>query len=223
MTPAAEFNHYTCAYSAARLYALTSPNPSSTLPPSYSGFVLPPDWSPPNQLKLTLLPLDITTKHLLPEQELFGVIAPLTEAGSPLASWCGHFLAVTYQKMQELYRETGPDEQYRPQDVDLSLHDPMCVYYVLTRNEADGDGSDGWQFWKGRDIRVEAAGQWTRGMCVVDRRTRRMAGEEDELVLGDAHGWLHPSLGNRINQVVESPDGAENSVAGWLITRVFGC
>lgn len=222
MTPVAEFNHYACAYSAARLYALTSPNPSSTLPPSRSGFVLPPNWSSPKQLNLTLFPLDVTTLHLLPEHEVFDAVTPLDEAGSPLASWCGHFLAATYRKMGELYRETDPSGQYRPQDVDLSLHDPMCVYYVLTRNEA-GDGSDGWQFWKGRDIRIEAAGQWTKGMCVVDRRTRRMAGEEDELILGDAHGWLHPSLGNRVNQVVESPDGAERSVAGWLITRVFRC
>ena len=160
--------------------------------------------------------------HLLPEREVFDVLTPLIEAGSPLASWCGHFLAATYRKMEVLYLGEAPGLEYRPQDVDLSLHDPMCVYYILTRNKAD-DGSDGWQFWKGRDIRIEAAGQWTRGMCVVDRRTRRMAGEEDELILGDSDGWLHPSLGNRVNQVVGSPDGTEKSVAGSLITRVFGC
>jgi len=123
--------------------------------------------------------------------------------------------------MGELCCEAGPGEQQRLQDVHLSLHDPMCVYFVLTRNGLD-DGSDGWKFWKNRDIRIEASGQWTRGMCIVDKRPREMAKAEEDLILGDTNGWLHPSLGNRVNQVVESPEGAEEALARWLITRVFG-
>lgn len=159
--------------------------------------------------------------HLLPSNTFFDVATPLGEGGSPLANWCGHFIAATYRKMEELHRE-GEGGERRSQDVHLSLHDPMCVYYVLTRNE-DFALEDKWQFWKNRDIRVEAAGQWTRGMCIVDRRTRRMAGEEEELVVGDVDGWLHGSLGNRVNQVVKSPEGAEHELAHWLVGRVFGC
>lgn len=218
----AEFNHYACAYSAARIYALTSPNPSSTLPPSRTGFTIPTsNRKTQKRLNLTLLPLDITTMHLLPSNVFLDVATPLGETGSPLANWCGHFLAVAYRKMEELYREQqscdGGVAKKREQDVHLSLHDPMCVYYVLTQGEG------GWKFWKDRDIRVDATGQWTRGMCIVDRRTRRMAGEEEELVVGDVDGWLHSGLGNRIQQVVGSPEGAEKGMAAWMVKRVFDC
>lgn len=101
--------------------------------------------------------------------------------------------------------------------MDLSLHDPMCIYYVLTRDDP------GWRWRRNRDVRVDAVGQWTRGMCVVDRRTRRGVGEEEELVLGDVQGWLHAGLGNRVQQVVGSPDGAETELGKWLVQRVFGC
>ncbi|KAF8420844.1 nucleoside hydrolase [Tirmania nivea] len=213
-TPVAEFNHYACAYSAARIYALTSPNPQSTLPHSRSGFTI---HSIPSakRLNLVLFPLDITTLHLLPQTTFSDAATALGEAGSPLANWCSHFLAATYRKMKELY--TDVDGGRRVQDVHLSLHDPMCVYYVLTRDDP------GWRWWRNRDVRVEAAGQWTRGMCVVDRRTRRAVGEEEELVVGDVYGWLHGGLGNRVQQVVGSPAGAEVELGRWLVGRVFGC
>ncbi|KAF8454223.1 Inosine/uridine-preferring nucleoside hydrolase domain-containing protein [Terfezia claveryi] len=213
-TPVAEFNHYACAYSAARIYALTSPNPQFTLPPSRSGFTLPP-FPSTKRLNLVLFPLDITTMHLLPQITFSDAATPLGEAGSPLANWCSHFLAATYRKMEELHKDSAGGR--RVQDVHLSLHDPMCIYYVLTRDDP------GWRWRRGRDVRVDATGQWTRGMCVVDRRTRRSVGKEEELVVGDVDRWLHAGWGNRVQQVVGSPEGTEGALGGWLVWRVFGC
>jgi hypothetical protein len=63
------------------------------------------------------------------------------------------------------------------------------------------------------DIRLETSGQWTRGMCVVDKRSRRKRenpadGEELAEVAGDTGTWLHVRAGNRIRRMVSSPGPA---------------
>ena len=93
----------------------------------------------------------------------------------------------------------------------------MCVYYVLTRD------NPGWRLWKNRDVRVDATGQWTRGMCVVERRTRKVAEQSEEFVVGDVGEWLHRGLGNRVQQMVASPEGTERDLGKWLVQKVFGC
>jgi hypothetical protein len=82
ITPVAEFNTYADAVATARVFALTSPNPSSTMPP------VPPKMStlPPypeklsRPLNLTLFPLDITTAHLLTKSMFDAKVIPLIEA-----------------------------------------------------------------------------------------------------------------------------------------------
>lgn len=81
------------------------------------------------------------------------------------------------------------------------------------------------------DIRVEAAGQWSRGMCVVDRRDRRMR-EEAELVdqaqiagrvpndPSDTGNWLSRRSGNRVFRVVGTP--GEELFGREFLESVFG-
>jgi hypothetical protein len=69
------------------------------------------------------------------------------------------------------------------------------------------------------DIRVECAGQWTRGMCVVDRRMRKKA-TDGEVKVGDDAGWLNPRKGNRVRRMVASP--GEDEFAHYLLGRIFG-
>lgn len=213
VTPVAEFNHYACAWSAARIYALSSPRPATTLPPvSPTGTWVPYPEPLSRPLNLTIVPLDITSRHLLAEDAFRGVAAPLEAAGSPLAAWMGVFLETTFARMREVYlgQEAGPT-------VGLELHDPLCVWYVLSRLRGDV-----WTTAEARDIRVEPAGQWTRGMCVVDRRAKRV--EQDlaqDLLVGDIGGWLHAGYGNRVRQVLHSPAGHEQGFAGELLARVF--
>lgn len=187
ITPVAEFNTYADSVATARVFALTSPTPSSTMPPP------PPPPSPDSNdgkcskitalgpypeplpgppLKLTLFPLDVTTPHLLNKSFFSSRIAPNVEAGSPLATWVATFLGRTFDKVEAI---EGPDP-YGTGEPGLSLHDPMTIWYLLTPDDprwrAAVPLSAG-----GEDIRVETSGQWTRGMHVIDRRVRRKPGD----------------------------------------------
>jgi hypothetical protein len=48
--------------------------------------------------------------------------------------------------------------------VPLSLHDPLVVWSLLAPRGGIAPAGGA------RDVRVETGGQWTRGMCVADRR-----------------------------------------------------
>ncbi|KAF3940949.1 hypothetical protein ABW19_dt0205831 [Dactylella cylindrospora] len=220
VTPTAEFNSYADAVAASRVFALTSPSPKSTLPPCKSLAEYPS--SLPSRLNLTIFPLDITTMHLLNETEFLKLTDVLRDTGSPLAQWCHVFISATFRKMESLYAAAVSSSgklEMRVQDVDISLHDPLCVWYMITRHVV------GWNSVEDRDIRVDATGQWTRGMYVVDRRTRRKLTEvevsEGAEIEGDCDGWLHPKLGNRVRQMVESPEGYRESFGGAMIKRIF--
>ncbi|KAK3394783.1 Inosine/uridine-preferring nucleoside hydrolase domain-containing protein [Podospora didyma] len=228
VTPVAEFNTYADAVATARVFALTSRVPASTMPPvlkdhhnltslpAYPGKL-------PRQLKLSLFPLDITTPHELKRSHLTEVIESRMAAGSPLALWTNTFLTGTFNNIEKLLGDGS--------EPGLSLHDPLCVWYMLTRDDSA---------WKPvpvlEDIRIETSGQWTKGMHVVDRRIRAKAGEvnstvethpEDPVdavkfdeIPGDTKGWLNMKLGNRINRMVSSP--GEDIFAELLVKRIFG-
>ncbi|TVY16274.1 Uncharacterized protein LARI1_G003724 [Lachnellula arida] len=241
VTPVAEFNTYADAVATARVFALTSPNPSSTLPPvpSKLSTMGPYPKNLSRKLNLTMFPLDITSPHLLYRTEFQAKLDPLVEAGSPLAQWTSVFVNKTFEKVESLTRkQTNPG---------LELHDPLCVWYVLTRS------SPAWmQAPKApEDIRVETAGQWTRGMHVVDRRNRKKGGAVEQVkspgavditnpmeslsivssdvdaedveegdAPGDNGGWLDPKKGNRITRIVGTP--GEELFGQYLLERVFG-
>lgn len=232
ITPVAEFNTYADAVATARVFALTSPMPSSTMPPSPPTSIaqLPPyPKKLSKQLKLSLFPLDITERHLLSKSVFDATIQPLIAAGSPLAEWVSVFMGKTYDKINSLtngYVDPG-----------LSLHDPLTVWYMLTRSSSSWISAPK----APEDIRVETAAQWTRGMNVVDRRNRRrmggpqaspsapegqvldydMQGDDGEgNLIADTDGWLTAWKGNRINRIVGSP--GENDFGPYLLKRIFG-
>ncbi|KAH0377962.1 nucleoside hydrolase, partial [Aureobasidium melanogenum] len=218
VTPVAEFNTYADSIATARVYALTSPTPNSTIPPSPPA--LPGSQSLPHlapypaklsrQLKLTVFPLDITTPHKITRGQVKQTIQPLIEAGSPLAEWTAAFLNSTFDKVESLMEGISGDS------VGLELHDPLCIWYALTHDDA------GWKIKKDEDIRIETTGQWTRGMTVVDRRGRKKRALDDGEgeIPGDAGNWLSPNAGNRVGRCVQSP--GFDMFAPYLLQRVFG-
>lgn len=232
ITPVAEFNTYADTVAAARLYALTSPTPASTMPPtppparpqldSSNDEPPPPPFLPPypsnhelgvRRLRIVLFPLDITTPHYLRRDKVEAKVEPLIDKGSPLAEWTGAFLGSTFDKMETLHHghEGG--------SAALSLHDPLCIWYALTAESQ----IEGWTVKEGEDIRVETSGQWTRGMCVVDRRDRKMRdgddGEGGEIP-GDTGDWLSGGRGNRLGRCIGTP--GEMALAPFLLDRIFG-
>ncbi|PMD48636.1 nucleoside hydrolase [Hyaloscypha variabilis F] len=235
ITPVAEFNTYADAVATARVFALTSPNPSSTMPP------LPLKLSTLNPyprqlsrpLKLTLFPLDVTTPHTLQRSQVSAKLDPLIRDGSPLAEWTSAFVHKTLDKMESLTRKQA--------DPGLELHDPLTIWYMLTRS------APSWMLAPKapEDIRIETAGQWTRGMHIIDRRNRKKGGVsqqvkspgavdisdpmdsltiatayDDDDAPGDNGGWLSLVKGNRINRIISSP--GEAVFGKYLLERVFG-
>ncbi|GAB7348485.1 hypothetical protein MBLNU459_g6893t2 [Dothideomycetes sp. NU459] len=222
ITPVAEFNTYADSVAAARVYALTSPRPNSTMPPAppapagkQSSDPPPPFLAPypdklSRQLNVTIFPLDITTPHKITRGQFKSTVRPLIEAGSPLAEWASAFLDSTFAKIESLTEGISGDT------VGLELHDPLCIWYALTKEDA------GWQVSKDEDIRIETTGQWTRGMCVVDGRNRRRrdAADGEGERPGDTGNWLGAYAGNRLGRCVRSP--GTKLFAPYLLRRVFG-
>jgi inosine-uridine nucleoside N-ribohydrolase len=236
ITPVAEFNTYADAVATARVFALTSPNPASTMPPPplKISTLAPYPRKLSRPLKLTLFPLDVTTPHTLQRSHLSAKLDPLIKAGSPLAEWTSAFVHKTFEKIESLTRKQA--------DPGLELHDPLTMWYMLTRS------APSWMLAPKapEDIRVETAGQWTRGMHVVDRRNRKKGGiseqvkspgavdisnpmesltiahtdGEDSDAPGDNGSWLCLAKGNRINRIIGTP--GEAAFGPYLLERVFG-
>ena len=216
ITPKGEFNCIADALAAARVYALTSPNPASTMPPVIETSTLPPypkkDEIGDRRLNVIMFPLDITSPHTLRRDEAEAKTKPLIGKDSPLAEWVGAFLSATFQVSESLHY--GPEGG----STSMALHDIVCIWYALsspTRPES-------WEMNRGEDIRVETQGQWTRGMCVVDRRDRKMLDNDDgeSQDSGDTGGWLSILRGNRVNRCVGTP-GAR-VLAPLLLDTIFG-
>ncbi|MCJ1428943.1 hypothetical protein MMC29_006854, partial [Sticta canariensis] len=122
-TPVAEFNTLADPTATARILALTSPNPASTMPPTVSQgafkgdgtrpqpTILPPypprDGVPWKILKVIMFPLDLTQDHVLRRDEFNAKTQPLVEKGSPLAEWASAFLRATFETMEELHHGHG--------------------------------------------------------------------------------------------------------------------
>ncbi|EER42360.1 inosine-uridine preferring nucleoside hydrolase [Histoplasma capsulatum H143] len=189
------------------------------------------------QLTLTLLPLDLTDQHRLTRGQFRSrtTAAPQTATTnatavvatpSPLAAWLTIILEHSFATLDALYPGHAGDQAA------LSLHDPLCIWYVLTSapplplpspSPPSSGGGVGWQPSTGspEDIRVETTGQWTRGMCVVDRRGRRRRDSDDDgASFSDNGHWLSDSSGNRVVRMASSP-GPEG-FGGHMLERIFG-
>ncbi|KAF3769118.1 hypothetical protein M406DRAFT_98899 [Cryphonectria parasitica EP155] len=225
ITPAAEFNCYADTIAAARVYALTSPKPSSTMPLILEGkpFLGPYPARLPRQLKLSLFPLDITTTHLLSKSYFSAQIQPHIDAGSPLARWMATFMFGAFDKIASIVGDSV--------NPGFDLNDPLCVWYMLTRDDPAWKAVP-----KPEDIRVETGGQWTLGMHVIDRRAISDPEDEEGGIIktspedpldavefdeapGDHKSWRDVTRGNRINRIVGSP--GEELFEKFLMQRMF--
>lgn len=162
----------------------------------------------PSRLKVVLFPLDITERHVLTRTEFNSVVEPLIQAGSPLSSWVTAWMESTYRKIRSLHPEGVVGE------LGLQLHDPLPIWYCMSSDQP------GWHCSDREDIRVETVGQWTRGACVTDGRSRKKRPDEDTSEQPGDHGrWLQGGAGNRLSRCLSSPD--EGGFGQILLSSIF--
>lgn len=220
VTAVAEFNVFADPFASAVVYAFTSPDPTSTFPPKAAelGF-RPPSTS--ERIKVKLFPLDVTTRHRLSRGLFNSKTTDLVAKGSPLAEWLSPMVGHTLALMDNTSTVHKGDDK-----TSMSLHDPLTAWYAVTATNPAWKVSEK----SPMDLRIETLGQWAKGACVYDRRTRQMIEEESETdgvdkaekaaKKGSDHGnWLNPKKGNRINVITGTP--GEDIFAGELLDRIL--
>lgn len=202
VTPYAEFNIFSDALAASRVFELTSLQACA---------------HNQKRLEFTLFPLDITSQHLLLEGDYLNI---LTDEGylepdengdlfmipdiPPLVEWSRVWLTTTFNTFRRIYgHDLMTPEERSAQNIGLNMHDPLALWYGMKCLNNDG-GDDGWIITRDLDLRVEHTGDLTRGMTVFDSRgkpKRKESVENDK----DHGTWLSTSYGNRVNVAVSSP------------------
>lgn len=221
MKPIAEFNTYADPTAAARVYALTSPNPHTTMPLASHARLSQKDGVPPplflssypenltKRLTVSLFPIDITGKHVLTRGDFEVSLQSQLAASSPLAKWVSGFMNAVFDKLESLTPEVPRDS------VGMQLHDPLPIWYCMD------DDNPKWKITEGEDLRVETVGQWTRGLFLSNGISReRKEDSEDNETPGDINSLLAGGDGNRINRFVGSP--GPDIFGRLLLKRIFG-
>lgn len=157
--PFAEFNIFADPEAAAITFALTNPYFTTALPKTLLALNISSLRQLASPVRVTLLPLDITRQHYFTEDEWEGACQ-----GSELAHWIRSICASSFRPVPG--NSPGEPGQSRA----LVSHDALCLWYVLNGDETDENDT---LFRRvAMDLRVETRGEWTKGMCCVDRRPK---------------------------------------------------
>ncbi|CAE6459232.1 unnamed protein product [Rhizoctonia solani] len=120
-------------------------------------------------INLFLAPLDITTRHSVPYTHLIHpkllsgplISGPeLAQLMSPLRAFTSAFL----HRVRRITQDIGIQDGFE-------MHDPLAVWAGLVHAPLSRNAllMEGWEV-ETRDFVIECEGQYTKGMCVVDRR-----------------------------------------------------
>lgn len=118
-----------------------------------------------DEIRVSIIPLDLSTPHKLNRTHIDNHISSDT---SHLREFCSLFLSRTMDLIDKVYVQKNGDENDIP---GLEMHDGVAVWYALAVAQSDNEQTPvGWTT-RVEDVRMETTGTFTRGMCVVDRRT----------------------------------------------------
>ena len=212
-SPTAEFNSFADPYAASQVI----------------------DACKSGAFRLVMAPLDITTPHMVPFYRLLHPnFIPLEDGSlpkpipgstpSPLREFITHMLI----RVRGLQKSFGlPDA--------MEMHDPLAVWYAVAHASLpDGKLAEGWKVTP-RDFKVERVGEFTRGMCIVDRRGQNDDGairtKEERLVGGEGLKTKPEEEKGRMGEtivkakslplVITQTPGKE-VLGDMLLERVFG-
>jgi inosine-uridine nucleoside N-ribohydrolase len=143
---------------------------------------------------------------VLARDDLEATLEPLLAAKSPLAEWVSAFMKGVFDKL-EASSPGIPKNAVR-----VPVHDMLPIWYCMDFSNPK------WEISKGEDLRVETVGQWTRGMFVTNRRSRKR--KEDNCDDADGEVREGNGNGNRINRCVGSP--GQDAFSEILLKRPFG-
>lgn len=102
-----------------------------------------------------LIPLDITSRQTIE----FDRLIPNKDLSN--ATPIEHFLSTMLKRPRIVLRQLGLPDHFE-------MHDPFAAWYTL-RTSGEGLCEPGWGTVKRKFI-IEKVGEYTKGMCVVDRR-----------------------------------------------------
>ena len=177
---------------------------------------------------LIMCPLDITTPHQIPFSDLIhdeNRSTPSDPSVGPLRD----FISAMLIRVRGLQASFGlPDA--------MEMHDPVAVWYAIAHaGRSTLNSASNWAI-RRREFKVERRGEYTRGMCVVDRRgTNEESGDrtQDKRLQQKVVPSLSPKdesvdrMGKAVDQpeklpfVVESTPGSA-ALRKMLLQRVFG-
>ncbi|KAG9104807.1 hypothetical protein FRC06_009277 [Ceratobasidium sp. 370] len=120
-------------------------------------------------INLILAPLDFTEWHSVPFSHMIHPVLlsgplisglDLSKAMTPMRA----FTSAIFYRVRRILRELGEPDRFQ-------MHDPAAVWMALAHAEVPRDAPllPGWGTVK-RDFVIECIGEYTKGMCVVDRR-----------------------------------------------------
>lgn len=186
-TPRAEFNVYGDPDAAALVYNLSSPSQA-------------------HPCRISLVPLDITTKHIMTQDEFDDYIKPHCQLGSPLAIFLHDVLGVTFDKLLAISNHRS-----------IICNDPLAVHAVLR--------PDLYMYEDKVDVRVEPHGLWTRGETVIDGRGRPRWPAGWRGPIRDTDSWLSGDTYNQIDVLVAmascEAEGPLKPFAARLLEGIF--
>jgi hypothetical protein len=102
--------------------------------------------------------------------------------------------------------------------IELHMHDPLCVHYALL----DDDARKEWVIERDADVRVECTGTWTRGMTLLDQRTRGKRPFEKRPEKSEDEGTEGEDTASGDYQGVDDDEGGWRGGTGNRVDIVWG-
>jgi inosine-uridine nucleoside N-ribohydrolase len=173
--------------------------------------------------KLIMAPLDITSPHTVPFDDLI-VTKPEDDVAKQDKNGVPGPLRVFISSF--LHRVRGLQASFGAPDA-MEMHDPLAIWYAIDNADLP-TGSNGWET-EQRDFKIERNGEITRGMCVIDRRGGKDGSGELRTKDESLQGNKVPGQKDHSEEEGQKPlpyiitktPGKEN-LRKLLLARVFG-